>query len=103
MIERVSPNGGGRLVSVSLRDVPLKLRRRYARHLTEAASRYGGLAGLEEARQVTRAVLMPSERTYLLPEAAVVAMLGAVPNGQRRKYAVVAVGDESVVTPDGWA
>ena len=90
-------------MKVSLRDVPLKVRRKYARYLTEAAALDGGLRGLEEAREVTRAVLMPSERSYLLPEEAVVGILGAVPDGQRRKYAVVPVGDESVVTPDGWA
>lgn len=92
----------GRLVKVSLHDVPLKLRRRYARHLVEQAALDGGYKGLEEARKITRAVLRPSERTYVLPEEAVVRMLGAVPNGQARKFTIVEINGVALTTPDGW-
>lgn len=87
---------------VSLRDVPLKRRRRAARWLLEAAARSGGYEGLEEARLLTRAVLRPSGREYLLPESVVVGELGAVPNGQPRRSVRVEVAGRYLEVPDGW-
>jgi hypothetical protein len=103
MLVKVAPDKAGRLVRVSLRDVPLAKRRMYARHLLDAAARFGGYEGLAEARAITAAVLRPSARTYLIPEKDVVAMLGAVPNGQPRKFKRVEVDGRTLNVPDGWA
>lgn len=102
MTVRAAPNAG-RLVKVSLRHVPLKQRRRAAHWLLEATARAGGYEALKEAEQITRAILLPSEEHYLLPEKAVREVLGYVPNGEPLKYSMVEVGETTILSPDGVA
>lgn len=70
------PFAGRRLVAVSLADVPLKIRRRRGEILLRAAKDAGDILATLD---VQRAIEFPSRRPYLLPEDAVVKVLGRLP------------------------
>lgn len=70
------PFAGRRLVAVSLADVPLKIRRRRGEILLRAAKDAGDIIATLE---LTRAIEAPSRRPYLLPEDAVMKVLGGLP------------------------
>jgi hypothetical protein len=70
------PFTGRRLVAVSLVDVPLKIRRRRGEILLRAAKDAGDIVA---ALELTRAIEAPSRRPYLLPEDAVIEVLGGLP------------------------
>jgi hypothetical protein len=70
------PFAGRRLTPVSLADVPLTIRRRRGEVLLRAAKEAGDIVA---ALDLTRAIEAPSRRPYLLPEDAVVRVLGRLP------------------------
>lgn len=65
----------GKLVAVSLRDVPIGVRRRAAKQMLAVARDGGDIASLGEVIELERAVEAPSATLYLLPADAVLHVL----------------------------
>jgi hypothetical protein len=68
--------GGRGLVALSLRDVPIVVRRRYGRRLVDLAAENGDLIGAVRLRE---AIENPSEKRYVIPRDAFERVLGARP------------------------
>ena len=79
------PASTGRLVRISLRDVPLEIRRREGGKLKDALSRQAGgdvfayLKVIEEVADLERAIEEPNGDTQEISEEAVLRVLGRLP------------------------
>lgn len=75
----------GRLVRISLRDVPIEIRRREGGKLKDALSRQSGgdvfayIQVIEEVAELERAIEQPNGDTQEISEAAVLRVLGSLP------------------------